>query len=230
MGLIHPIPALAMPINCLGVEHVMTDYQDSSPHVNYKLVRDTELYRVGDDGSLWSRATRGGRRIPSDVWKRIVGSPLARGHIQVTLGGRRDLLHRIVLETFVGPCPPGMECRHLDGDPSNNRLSNLAWGTRLENSSDTVRHGRSMRGHKHHRVKLSEDIVRSIMSASLSGMTRKDIVATFGVNYANVHAILYGVSWSHVTGIRRYVPKRNRKENYVAQVSRRGPEFEETEA
>jgi hypothetical protein len=37
-------------------------------------------------------------------------------------------IHRIVLKIFVGPCPSGMECRHLDGNRENNRLDNLRWG------------------------------------------------------------------------------------------------------
>jgi hypothetical protein len=36
-----------------------------------------------------------------------------------------------------------MECRHLDGNPTNNTPENLAWGTHAENCMDTVRHGRS---------------------------------------------------------------------------------------
>jgi hypothetical protein len=51
-------------------------------------------------------------------------------------------VHTLVLEAFVGPRPDGMVTRHLDGDPSNNRLSNIAYGTPRENSLDRVRHGR----------------------------------------------------------------------------------------
>src|SRR3954466_7600146 len=34
-----------------------------------------------------------------------------------------------VLEAFVGPCPEGLECSHLNGDPWDNRPENLAWET-----------------------------------------------------------------------------------------------------
>ena len=54
---------------------------------------------------------------------------------------RKFQVHRLVLETFVGPCPEGMECLHKNGDPSDNRLENLRWGTSSENALDTVRHG-----------------------------------------------------------------------------------------
>lgn len=47
--------------------------------------------------------------------------------------GARKYVHRMVLETFVGNCPKGMECLHLDGDNKNNKLDNLKWGTHSDN-------------------------------------------------------------------------------------------------
>ncbi|MGP5930306.1 NUMOD4 motif-containing HNH endonuclease [Corynebacterium glyciniphilum] len=51
-------------------------------------------------------------------------------------------VHRLVLLAFVGPCPEGMEVRHLNGAPADNRLTNLRYGTSLENKLDIIRHGR----------------------------------------------------------------------------------------
>ncbi len=56
------------------------------------------------------------------------------------------LLHRIVLEAFVGPCPEGLECRHLDRDKHNNRLTNICWGTPQENAADRILHGTDRAG------------------------------------------------------------------------------------
>lgn len=56
---------------------------------------------------------------------------------------RARLVHRLVLEAFVGPCPPGMEACHNNGDRTDSRLVNLRWDTSTENNRDTVRHGRS---------------------------------------------------------------------------------------
>jgi len=50
-------------------------------------------------------------------------------------------VHRLVLTTFVGPCPPGQEARHLNDDPLDNRLANLEWGTPEENMGDRIRNG-----------------------------------------------------------------------------------------
>ena len=51
-------------------------------------------------------------------------------------------VHRLVLETFVGPCPAGLEGCHRNDDPADNRLENLYWGTRSDNLLDAVRNGR----------------------------------------------------------------------------------------
>jgi hypothetical protein len=55
-------------------------------------------------------------------------------------------IHVLVLNTFIGECPLGMECRHLDGNPMNNQLDNLQWGTSKENGEDRVEHGTSNKG------------------------------------------------------------------------------------
>lgn len=68
------------------------------------------------------------------------GYPLVHLHRD----GRRvgEVVHRLVLKAFVGPAPQaGMEGCHRDGDPMNNDISNLYWGTRKENVQDMARHG-----------------------------------------------------------------------------------------
>jgi HNH endonuclease len=68
------------------------------------------------------------------------------GYLKVNLSkdGKTTTLrvHQVVLEAFVGPCPPGMEGRHYpDPDKSNNALINLSWGTKSRNTLDQVEHG-----------------------------------------------------------------------------------------
>lgn len=60
-----------------------------------------------------------------------------KGYLAVNLhrNGRkfRQYVHRIVAETFLGPCPDGLEVHHRDGDKSNNAATNLEYVTHLEN-------------------------------------------------------------------------------------------------
>jgi hypothetical protein len=78
------------------------------------------------------------------------------GYKRVTLKvagvARSHLVHHLVLESFVGPKPDGMECLHGNDIPDDNRLANLKWGTSSENSYDIVRHGNHHNANKTHCV------------------------------------------------------------------------------
>lgn len=50
-------------------------------------------------------------------------------------------IHTVVLETFVGPRPEGMQGCHRDDDPTNNYLANLYWGTPKDNAQDKKANG-----------------------------------------------------------------------------------------
>lgn len=52
------------------------------------------------------------------------------------------LIHRLILETFIGPSPDGMEIRRRSKGRLDNSLENLCWGTRSENIQDRKRDGR----------------------------------------------------------------------------------------
>lgn len=101
------------------------------------------LYEVSDHGRVRSldRATCKGQR-KGQVLRPF---PLDTGHLRVRLsrGGASagPLIHRLVLEAFLGPCPAGMEGCHGDGNPTNNHVDNLRWATRSENQLDSVAHG-----------------------------------------------------------------------------------------
>lgn len=122
--------------------------------VRYAEIPDFPGYRVGDDGTIWRAWVncRWGRRL-TDRWRlmklgvqksRTPGRRYRYVNLTPAEGGkyRTFRVHRLVLLAFVGPCPEGMEARHEDGDPSNNRLDNLAWGTPAENRADNRRLGR----------------------------------------------------------------------------------------
>ena len=61
------------------------------------------------------------------------------------------LIHSLLLLAFVGPRPADKPViRHLDGNPSNNTLGNLIYGTHSENQADCIRHGRHYNASKTH--------------------------------------------------------------------------------
>lgn len=56
------------------------------------------------------------------------------GHVTVALGkGNTHSVHTLVLLAFEGPPPAGHEVLHRNHTPSDNRWTNLFYGTRSEN-------------------------------------------------------------------------------------------------
>ena len=84
--------------------------------------------------------------------KKLTKNKLGYMRVSLSVGGVTfaRTVHSLVMEAFVGPYPDGMLVRHINGDPSDNRLGNLAYGTPAENSADMVRHGRADRSQRTH--------------------------------------------------------------------------------
>jgi hypothetical protein len=64
------------------------------------------------------------------------GSEHGSGYLQVHFKRRKYYAHRLVLETFVGPNPSGLECDHIDRNRKNNFLENLRWVTKKVNQGN----------------------------------------------------------------------------------------------
>lgn len=112
-------------------------------------------------------------------------------------------VHKLVLEAFVGPCPEGMECRHLDGNKLNNKLENLCWGTHSENMQDKMEHGNHYqpdnKGSKHPLSKLNEKQIRIIKYLLKTNyLTQIEISKIFEVNKSTINDIKMHKTWTHV--------------------------------
>jgi hypothetical protein len=110
-------------------------------------------------------------------------------------GNKQDVrhVHSLVLEAFVGPCPPGMECRHYpDPDRTNNNLENLSWGTPQKNADDRVEHGTAAKA-------LSPKKVRKIRRMFATGRYTKAFLARrFKVGEFAIYAVVTRRTWKHV--------------------------------
>ena len=104
-----------------------------------------------------------------------------------------------MLETFVGLRPPGKECRHLDGNKTNNRITNLAWGTGVENQHDRILHGTMMQGEEHHRAKLTNDDVLEIRRRAANGESHRVIAEDFPVIMDTISQIAKRRKWKHIS-------------------------------
>ena len=104
------------------------------------------------------------------------------------------LVHRLVLEAFVGPCPEGMECCHGDGNGCNNRLENLRWDTPRNNHRDKRTHGTTAFGVKGNTWKLTRKI-GAINQLRKSGYTLQQLASMFEVET--------GTIWYHLRKLKK---------------------------
>jgi hypothetical protein len=157
-------------------------------------------YRVSQDGEVESCCGRRCRNRQTCTWRPL--KPIRRdgGYYSVNLhrGGKKTAryVHHLVLEAFLGPRPPGMICRHLDGDSSNNCFGNLRWGTYAENEADKFIHGTRVRGSAAARSKLREEQVVEIRSERLAGVPIRQLAAHHGVSHQTIRAVVSGETWS----------------------------------
>jgi hypothetical protein len=109
-------------------------------------IEDAPFYQVSDGGQV--RST--GRRVTySDGRSRwYPGQQLAQtrnpgGYYKVNLyvgGARRtEMVHLLVARAFLGPCPPGQQCRHGPAGQADNAVTNLSYGTPRQNSGQDKR-------------------------------------------------------------------------------------------
>lgn len=108
-------------------------------------------------------------------------------------------VHRLVAEAFHGPCPDGMECRHLDGDKLNFRPRNLRWGTRAENTADKIRHGSQVRGERQGGAKMLSVDVRLMRARRRAyGHSFARLGRQFGVSASASADVCNRKTWAHI--------------------------------
>lgn len=166
----------------------------------WKPVRGWEaLYEVSDAGRIRSFDRRcatahGGVAIR----KGRVLSPVVKGkgYLAVTLADRaarkQVLVHSVVLLTFVGVRPEGLQACHFDDDKTNNRLSNLRYDTPEANNADALRNGVKPIRQRHGCAKLTEADVSAIRSSMVSNA---DISAAFGIHKAHAWSLRVQRHW-----------------------------------
>ena len=118
----------------------------------WRTIADHEgKYEVSNLGRVRAVTDRFGRSVTPYLKSEFTNHA---GYKRVALygptGRANHSVHRLVAEAFIGPMPEGMETRHLNGNNQDNRATNLAYGTGVDNAQDTLRHGRHPNARKTH--------------------------------------------------------------------------------
>lgn len=95
------------------------------------------LYEISNLGRIKSLKYRGGKK------QKILSTYNVHGYKRVRLFDGRTKhstgVHRIVAEAFLDNPESKQFVNHIDGDKGNNRLENLEWATRSENTIHAFR-------------------------------------------------------------------------------------------
>lgn len=174
---------------------------------DFRDIEGFDGYQVSNMGRVRSRRVNG--KNPRGEWIILNPTPDRRGYPRACLfrNGRKIFrrVHRLVLETFVGPRPDGMDgCHDPDPDPANNRLSNIRWDTHESNMKDSIRHGRRPRGERASCVKLNDSkvqLIRFLMNYHDGCQTTLGRI--FGAHGSRINRIFHRKSWAHVPDVDR---------------------------
>lgn len=152
------------------------------------------LYYVDSNGNVYSKRKWNGKA--NRILKKTINN---YGYDRVSLtdldGKTKGItVHKIVTTSFIGERPIGMQVRHLDGNKTNNKLSNLCYGTALENANDRLIHGRTCIGEQIGSSKLSKHDVLYIKSNFKKRGDMVKMAKKFNVSCANIYMIINGKS------------------------------------
>ena len=152
----------------------------------WKIYPNDIRYEVSDQGFV--RNKKGKVRKPSTTptgYQVIVFSVPGAKHVG-------KYVHRMVMETFVGPCPEGLEVSHINGKNFDNGLDNLCYESRKANIGRKVDHKTDYNGARNPAAKLTECQVKEIRALNNS---ENALAKVYGVSRATIGRVKRGDSW-----------------------------------
>jgi hypothetical protein len=107
-------------------------------------------------------------------------------------------VHRLVAEIYLENIDNKPIVNHIDGNPSNNHVSNLEWATIRENIVHAYATGLAAVGEDCTVAKLSEKQVFAIIEDLKQKKSIVDTASKFGVSAAAISHIWHGNTWKHI--------------------------------
>lgn len=158
-------------------------------------------YEVSTLGNI--RGLLNTRSRPLTRPRLLIPSPNKWGKLRCSLtrnGIRRKFqVHRLVLETFIGPCPEGREGSHKDGNSNNNAVSNLCWESHKDNEARKIAHGARATGEDCSFAKLTNAQVEEYRQRYKNGERPSALLRESGLSLSSGSfcLMLTGQRWRH---------------------------------
>ena len=166
------------------------------------------IYSVSSMGNVRSES----RTVPHAVYGKMrVGAKMlrqanhGRGYkmVWLTRDGAKELklVHRLVVEAFIGPIPDRLQVNHKNGVKHDNVIENLEIVTNRGNSLHAHATGLTKNhGEAHPRAKLTNEDVGEIRAIG-SGMRQSALARMFGTDQSSISRILSGKIWKYAQDI-----------------------------
>jgi hypothetical protein len=160
-------------------------------------------YEISNFGRVRTKLRKGNHKQKCGQKYRLlklVTSPRGYQSVSLPINGsyRHCRIHTLVMVAFCGPRPSGLETAHLNGDPSDNRLSNLIYCTHRENESHKKLHGTNL-GQRNSNAKLLGWQVAEIKYLASRAIPQGKIAELFGISHKDVSQILCGRTWKDIS-------------------------------
>jgi len=166
---------------------------------------DCLCHAVDKEGNVWSclyqfshKGTCGIQTKKTNKWKKLVPQTSSRGYHHVNIHGKIVRLNRLIAKTYLRNKKNLPYVLHNNGNPVDNCLENLRWGTPKENEEDSKKHGVRKLGEKTYNHKLTEEKVKKIRIWKKEGMTFNAIGRKLNLDSKTVWAAVNKVTWQHV--------------------------------
>ena len=90
------------------------------------------------------------------------------------------------------------QVRHVDGNKTNNSVSNLAWGNQSDNEKDKAAQGKSNIGERHGHAVLNNFQARIVRRCGELGMPTHDISDAFGITFGVTRSVIRKKTYAKV--------------------------------
>lgn len=142
------------------------------------------------------------------------------GYLELKIHGKTRKVHRLVMETFCPTDNDQLQVNHIDGDKTNNKLSNLEWVTPRQNMRHAVRTGlhKALKGEDHPmNINSEEKIINACEMLESGKYSRKEVANITGISHGVIKQITRGVLWSHISKNYDFsnIPNKNCDHKYI---------------
>ena len=172
-----------------------------------EIVEIPNLYGYGVDvnGNFYSRwkqiskiGQRGFKSRLISKWKRLNCTKTKKGYMQVRINSKCWRVHRLIAETFLRNHEKFPFVLHKNDIKTDNRISNLYWGTHLNNMNDKRINGNVAHGEDMPQAKLSYLKILEILQLRKNGSTLMAIARKFNVSKKLILLVVQRKIWKHV--------------------------------